>query len=85
MLVGATINFARSMDTIVDDLKQSRPHWFPSVPRIYEKVYSKVVSGAEAKGGVALKIFKWAVNVGDQWADCSLEQTNSVPGSDHSA
>jgi long-chain acyl-CoA synthetase len=79
MLVGATINFARSMDTIVDDLKQARPHWFPSVPRIYEKVYSKVVSGAEAKGGVALKIFKWAVGVGDQWADCLLnKQTPSL-------
>ncbi|MCU0599738.1 MAG: long-chain fatty acid--CoA ligase [Desulfobacterales bacterium] len=74
MLVGATINYARSMDTIVDDLKQARPHWFPSVPRIYEKVYSKVVSGAEAKGGVALKIFKWAVAVGDQWADCQLNK-----------
>jgi len=74
MLVGATINFARSMDTIVDDLKQARPHWFPSVPRIYEKVYSKVVSGAEAKGGAALKIFKWAVNVGDQWADCLMSK-----------
>jgi len=74
MLVGATINYARSMDTIVDDLKQAKPHWFPSVPRIYEKVYSKVVSGAEAKGGVALKIFKWAVGVGDQWADCLLSK-----------
>jgi len=38
-----------------------------------------VVSGAEAKGGVALKIFKWAVGVGDQWADCLLnKQTPSL-------
>lgn len=74
LLVGATTNFARSMDTIVDDLKQAKPHWFPSVPRIYEKVYSKVLSGAEAKGGVALKIFKWAIGVGDQMADCLLNK-----------
>ena len=72
LLVGATLNFARSMDTIVDDLKLAQPHWFPSVPRIYEKVYSKVVSGAEAKGGAALKIFNWAIEVGDQMADCLL-------------
>lgn len=74
MLVGATLNFARSMDTIVDDLKLARPHWFPSVPRIYEKVYSKVLSGAEAKGGAALKIFNWAREVGDQMADCLLNK-----------
>lgn len=74
MLTGTTTNFARGMDTIVDDLKMSKPHWFPSVPRIYEKVYSKVVGGAEAAGGLKLKIFNWARNVGDQVADCRLNK-----------
>lgn len=74
MLTGTTTNFARGMDTIVDDLKMARPHWFPSVPRIYEKVYSKVVSGAEAAGGLKLKIFNWARNIGDQVADCRLNK-----------
>ena len=50
----------------------TRPHWFASVPRIYEKVYSKVISGAEAKGGAALKIFKWACEVGGQVSDLKI-------------
>ncbi len=74
MLVGATLSFARSIDTLAEDLKWAKPHWFPSVPRIYEKVYSKIISGAEAKGGVALKIFNWAREVGDQVADCILNK-----------
>jgi len=74
LLFGTTTNFARSMDTIVEDLKMARPHWFPSVPQIYEKVYSKVVSGAEAAGGAKLKIFNWARSVGDQVADCRLNK-----------
>jgi long-chain acyl-CoA synthetase len=74
MLFGTTTNFARGMDSIVDDLKMAKPHWFPSVPRIYEKVYSKVVSGAEAAGGAKLKIFNWARSVGDQVADCRLNK-----------
>ncbi len=74
MLFGTTTNFARGMDSIVDDLKMARPHWFPSVPRIYEKVYSKVVSGAEAAGGAKLKIFNWARSVGDQVVDCRLNK-----------
>jgi long-chain acyl-CoA synthetase len=74
MLIGATTNFCRSMDTITEDLKLAKPHWFPSVPRIYEKVYSKVLSGAESKGGAALKIFNWAKDVGDKMADCKLNR-----------
>ncbi len=51
LLTGRPTTFTRSMATVIDDIKVARPHWFASVPRIYEKVYSKVVSGAEAKGG----------------------------------
>ncbi|MCK5542305.1 MAG: long-chain fatty acid--CoA ligase [Desulfobacterales bacterium] len=61
---GVPTTFARDITTVIDDIKVARPHWFASVPRIYEKVYSKVISGAEAKGGAALKIFNWACKTG---------------------
>ncbi len=72
MITATTTVFARSLDTLVEDLKVARPHWFSSVPRVYEKVHSKVVSGAEAKGGAALAIFRWAVRVGSKVSDCVL-------------
>lgn len=72
ILSGCTLTFNRSMDTLADDLKAAQPHWFPSVPRTYEKVYSKVISSAEAKGGIALKIFRWACEVGKHVSDCKL-------------
>jgi long-chain acyl-CoA synthetase len=71
-VTATTTVFARSIDTLVEDLKVARPHWFTSVPRVYEKVHTKVVSGAEAKGGAALKIFRWAVAVGWRVSDCLL-------------
>ena len=74
LLVGCPTTFTRSMETVVEDLQVTRPHWFASVPRIYEKVYSKVISGAEAKGGAALKIFQWARAVGDQVDDLKLDK-----------
>ncbi len=74
LISGAATTFATSMDTLVDELKKTQPHWFASVPRIYEKVYSKVVSGAEAKGGAALKIFNWACAVGNEVSDCKLNK-----------
>lgn len=71
---GVTTTFASSMDTIVDEIKLAQPDWFASVPRIFEKVYSKVVSGAEAKGGLALKIFRWACDVGNEVSDRKLNK-----------
>jgi len=71
---GATTVFARGLDTIAEDFKIARPHWFPSVPRVYEKVYNKIIAGAEAKGGVALALFKWACRVGERVTDCALER-----------
>ena len=75
---GSTTTFARSLDTIAEDFKIAKPHWFPSVPRIYEKVYSKIISGAEAKGGAALKIFQWACGVGAQVSELK-QQKRPIP------
>jgi long-chain acyl-CoA synthetase len=72
LIAGSRLTFARSLDTLAEDFRIARPHWFPSVPRVYEKVYSRIVSGAEAKGGLALAIFRWACRVGDRVSDCLL-------------
>jgi len=69
LFAGCTTTFARSIETVAEDFTIARPHWFPSVPRIYEKVHTKIISGANAKGGAALKIFNWACAVGDRVSD----------------
>jgi long-chain acyl-CoA synthetase len=72
LITATTTVFARSLDTIAEDFKLARPHWFIAVPRIYEKVHAKVLAGAEAKGGLALKIFRWAVAVGHERGEVLL-------------
>ncbi len=79
LIAGTPVTFARTLDTIAEDFKIARPNWFPSVPRVYEKVHSKIVSGAEAKGGLALAIFRWAFRVGDQVSDCLLAKRPVPP------
>jgi len=69
MFAGSTTTFARAMDTVAEDFRIARPHWFPSVPRVYEKVHSAIVAGVNAKGGAALRIFNWACAVGDRVSD----------------
>jgi long-chain acyl-CoA synthetase len=72
LFTGATTVFARGIDTLSEDFRIARPHWFPSVPRVYEKVHTRIISDAQAAGGVAHKIFNWAVNVGAQVSDLKL-------------
>jgi long-chain acyl-CoA synthetase len=72
LFAGCTLTFCRGIDHIAEDIKVARPHWFPSVPRIYEKVHAKVKGMAEAKGGAALKIFNWAFSVGHQVGELKL-------------
>jgi long-chain acyl-CoA synthetase len=79
LFAGATTVFARGIDTIAEDFRIARPHWFPSVPRVYEKVHTKIISGAQAKGGLALKIFNWSVKVGSQVSDLKLAKKPIPP------
>ena len=61
---GTITAFARSIDTLAEDLASSRPHLVPAVPRIYEKLYGRM-QGARASGGALRRaLFDWAVGVG---------------------
>lgn len=46
MNVGASVYYAESMETIADNLKEVKPHFFTSVPRLLEKVYIKLQGAA---------------------------------------
>ncbi|RMH76652.1 MAG: long-chain fatty acid--CoA ligase, partial [Calditrichaeota bacterium] len=74
MLGGCTLSFARSIEAVAEDIRVVRPTWFASVPRIYEKVHTKVVGSVESKGGLALKLFNWALKVGLQVSDRKLNK-----------
>jgi len=63
MNLGATVAFAESITTLLDNFKEVKPTIVISVPRIYEKVYAAL--NAKVKAGSAVKrlIFKIGVNV----------------------
>lgn len=64
MRAGLTLIFAESIEKIVDNLKEVRPHFFASAPRLYEKVYVVITSRAQDAGGIKYRLFKWALRVG---------------------
>lgn len=85
VLVGNTTVFSRGLDALAEDFKTVRPHWFVSAPRIFEKIYARVQTQAEAKGGPVLAIFRWASEVGRRISDLTLagQQVPALLGVQH--
>jgi len=61
---GLVTAFAESLDKLAENLREVRPHFICSVPRVFEKVYARVLAGVEAGPPVKKKIFPWALSVG---------------------
>jgi long-chain acyl-CoA synthetase len=72
MHTGTTIAYAESMDTVPINMQEVRPTLVCSVPRLYEKMYARVLENAMSGSGVKKQIFFWARRVADRWADVKL-------------
>jgi long-chain acyl-CoA synthetase len=61
---GFTIAFLPDPLRAATELPRVRPHIFPSVPRVYEKIHTAVVAKFEEETGVRRKLIHWALRVG---------------------
>ena len=69
---GVVINYAESFDKVAQNLQEVRPTIALSVPRLYEKVYARVLENALAGGALKKRLFLWATRVGDDWSTHKL-------------
>jgi long-chain acyl-CoA synthetase len=69
---GTSIAYVASIDDVPLSLQQVKPTMAMGVPRLYEKMYARVLENAKAGGGAKWRIFNWARRVGDRWADETL-------------
>jgi long-chain acyl-CoA synthetase len=72
METGTSIAYAESVDTVPLNLTEVRPTLVLSVPRLYEKMYARVLENALSGGTVKKQIFFWARGIADRWADVKL-------------
>jgi long-chain acyl-CoA synthetase len=69
---GVIINYAESFDTVAANLGEVKPTVVLSVPRLYEKVYARVLENALSGSAIKRSIFFWAKRAGEQWATLAL-------------
>jgi long-chain acyl-CoA synthetase len=61
---GYTIAFLADPLRAAIELPHVRPHLFPSVPRVYEKIHSAVLAKFEEETGARKALVDWAMRVG---------------------
>jgi long-chain acyl-CoA synthetase len=69
---GASIAFAESVETVAENLLEIRPHIMVSVPRVFEKIYARVMDNVLESSPLKRKIFFWALKIGRKAAQYRL-------------
>jgi long-chain acyl-CoA synthetase len=69
---GCTIAYAESIEAVAANLGEVRPTILVSVPRIYEKLYARIMEGGNTGSALKKSIFQWSLTVADEWADVFL-------------
>jgi len=66
LTVGFKMAIDGRVDKIIENLPVIQPTIMAAAPRIFEKVYNKVVTTAREGGGLKYKIFSWSVATGQE-------------------
>lgn len=61
---GVEIYFAESIEKMSENLVEIKPNVMTAVPRLYEKVYDKIVAKGSELTGIKKKLFFWAIELG---------------------
>jgi long-chain acyl-CoA synthetase len=75
---GTVTAFAQSIDTLAADMAEARPDYVPAVPRVFEKIYARILTNRESSGTVKRLVFDGAVAVGRRWSD-HIQRNRPVP------
>jgi len=75
---GGTMCFAESIEAISNNLLEVKPTLMTSVPRLFERMYSKIMKKVEAQPAKKQKIFYWALNVNKKYYEFKKQEKSSL-------
>jgi long-chain acyl-CoA synthetase len=74
---GGMIAYAQSIESVSSDLLAIKPTIMTSVPRFFERMYSKILKNVESQSEKKQKIFNWALETGTELA--KAKRANQTP------
>ncbi len=75
---GATIAYAESIDTVRENLLEVQPTIVTTVPRLFERIYNRLMKQMSDEPKIRQKIFSWALGVGRTYA-CARKNKITSP------
>lgn len=75
---GGTMCYAESIEAVSTNLLEVKPTLMTSVPRLFERIYSKVIKNVESQPLKKQKIFYWALNTGKEYAQAKKTKSISL-------
>ncbi len=73
---GVTMAYAESIETVAENLIEVRPTIMISVPRLFDKIYARVMDNVLSSSSLKRKIFFWALKVGKKEAALRRNKQN---------
>jgi long-chain acyl-CoA synthetase len=77
-IVGFQVAFAQSLEALTTNINETKPTAILTVPRLLERIEERVRKNVTSKGGLSLKIFNWAIGVGEKRR--LLRENGKTPG-----
>ncbi|MDF1580642.1 MAG: long-chain fatty acid--CoA ligase [Desulfuromonadales bacterium] len=74
LLYGCHIAFAESVEKVVENIIEVRPTMMVSVPRLFEKIYSRIYENVHQMNPLKRKMFHKAVEIGREYIYCKYVQ-----------
>ena len=77
LAAGCTIYYAESIEKVATNLQEAKPTLMTSVPRLFERIQSRIIKNVESQSVTKQKIFYWALEIGRQFI--AAKKKGSVP------
>lgn len=65
---GVTLWYAENLDTLARDMVEAKPEVMIVVPRVFEKIYERILDSANKSGKIKKLLFYWAKRIGERVA-----------------
>ena len=79
LVSGVHVVFAESFDTVGRDIGLARPTVVTGVPRVYEKLYARIMENGANAPGMQSALFRWAVGAGIKKSRATLRGRSAGP------
>src|ERR1035441_7027445 len=75
---GGAIYFAESIESISQNIIEAKPTILTTVPRLFERIYAKIIKNIESQSASKQKIFYWAIETGRKYMLSKKEHNISI-------